>query len=150
MDGARRDFENHRRPDVNNRDEYRRPAVSRDLREVYRDGFRRGYERAVSHFWGTPDMPMRAPDMPMRQPDRVVSPPDRGGWEAPPSEFSEVQRRGFRDGMEGARKDVDNHRRPDVNNRDEYRHPDVPYELRRQYREAFRRGYDVAMSHLMH
>jgi hypothetical protein len=52
--------------------------------------------------------------------------------------------------MEGARKDVDNHRRPDVNNRDEYRHPDVPYELRRQYREAFRRGYDVAMSHLMH
>ena len=35
----------------------------------------------------------------------------------------EIQRQGFRDGIEGARKDSDNHRRPNVNNRDEYRHP---------------------------
>jgi len=74
---------------------------------------------------------------------------DRGDWDTPPGEFNDIQRRGFHDGIEGARKDVDNHRRPDVNNRDEYRHPDVPPEMRRAYRDAFRRGYQKAMSHLM-
>ncbi len=70
------------------------------------------------------------------------------GWEAPPQEFNDIQRRGFHDGIEGARKDVENHRRPDVNNRDEYRHPNVPPALAKAYRQAFRRGYQQAMSHL--
>lgn len=74
---------------------------------------------------------------------------DRENWEAPPGEFNDIQRRGFHDGIEGARKDVENHRRPDVNNRDEYRHPDVPHDMRKTYRDAFRRGYEQAMSHLM-
>jgi hypothetical protein len=79
--------------------------------------------------------------------DRYAQGP--GGWDAPPQEFREIQRQGFHDGIEGARHDFDNHRRPDVNNRDEYRHPHVPPSARRDYREGFRRGYDVAMSHLM-
>lgn len=74
---------------------------------------------------------------------------DRGGWDAPPQEFQDVQRRGFHDGIEGARKDMDNHRRPNVNNRDEYRNPSVSRDERRAYREGFRRGYEQAMSHLM-
>ena len=74
---------------------------------------------------------------------------DRGGWDAPPQEWRETQRQGFHDGIEGARKDVDNHRRPDVNNRDEYRHPHVPRDERDAYRDGFRRGYQTAMSHLM-
>jgi hypothetical protein len=74
---------------------------------------------------------------------------DRGGWDAPPPEFRDIQRQGFHDGIEGARKDVDNHRRPDVNNRDEFRRPPVPRESWREYREGFRRGYETAMSHLM-
>lgn len=74
---------------------------------------------------------------------------DRGNWEAPPGEFNDIQRRGFHDGVEGARKDVGNHRRPDVNNREEYRNPDVPRGARRAYRDAFRRGYQQGMSHLM-
>jgi hypothetical protein len=74
---------------------------------------------------------------------------DRGGWDAPPQEWREVQRQGFHDGIEGARKDIDNHRRPDVNNRDEYRHPHVPRDQRDAYREGFRRGYDAGVSHLM-
>lgn len=73
---------------------------------------------------------------------------DRGNWDAPPGEFNEIQRRGFHDGIEGARRDADNHRRPDVNNRDEYRHPNVPRQMRNNYRDAFRRGYQQAMSHL--
>ena len=72
------------------------------------------------------------------------------GWEAPPAEYQDdVARRGFHDGIEGARKDAENHRPPNVRNRDEYRHPDVPGAARRTYREAFRRGYDVGVQHLM-
>lgn len=74
---------------------------------------------------------------------------DRGGWDTPPQEWRETQRQGFHDGIEGARRDFDNHRRPDVNNRDEYRHPHVPRDQRDAYREGFRRGYETGVSHLM-
>jgi len=69
-------------------------------------------------------------------------------WETPPQEFREIQRQGYHDGIEGARKDFDNHRTPDVNNREEYRHPNVPRSAREDYREGFRRGYERAMAHL--
>ncbi|HVC47373.1 MAG TPA: hypothetical protein VND90_09015 [Terracidiphilus sp.] len=72
---------------------------------------------------------------------------DHGGWDMPPREFNDLQRRGFHDGIEGARKDFENHRRPDVNNRDEYRHSDLRRGDRRMYREAFRRGYHVGVRH---
>jgi ribosome modulation factor len=72
----------------------------------------------------------------------------QGGWDAPPQEFKDIQRQGYHDGIEGARKDYDNHRRPDVNNRDEYRHPHVPASARDDYREGFRRGYEAGISHL--
>lgn len=73
-----------------------------------------------------------------------------GGWDAPPPEFQEVQRRGFHDGIEGARKDFDNHRPPNPNNRDEYRHPPVERSLRGDYRNGFARGYQVSMNHILH
>jgi hypothetical protein len=41
-----------------------------------------------------------------------------------------------------------NHRKPDVNNRDEYRHPHVPDDEKQPYREAFRRGYEVGVEHI--
>lgn len=69
-------------------------------------------------------------------------------WNAPPAEFREAQRRGFHDGIEGARRDFDNHRPPNVENRDEFRHPHVSRDLREDYRDGFRRGYERAMSHL--
>ena len=65
----------------------------------------------------------------------------QSGWDSPPEEFREIQRQGYHDGIEGARKDFDNHRRPDVNNREEYRHPNVEPSAREDYREGFRRGY---------
>ena len=73
-----------------------------------------------------------------------------GGWDVPPSEYQQVQRQGYHDGIEGARKDYENHRRPDVNNRDEYRHPHVSGHDRDAYRQAFRAGYDRGTDHLMH
>jgi hypothetical protein len=72
-----------------------------------------------------------------------------GGWDTPPQEFRDVQRQGFHDGIEGARRDFDHHRRPDVDNRDEYRHPHVDRAVRDDYREGYRRGYETAMHHLM-
>ena len=48
----------------------------------------------------------------------------------------------------GAR-DGDNHRQPDVNNRDEYRHPNVPRSQQNAYRRGFQLGYQRVMSQLM-
>src|SRR5579872_3567855 len=74
---------------------------------------------------------------------------DRDDWQRPPDAWNDVQRRGFHDGIEGAHKDFDNHRRPDVDNREEYRRPNnIPPPMWAAYREGFRRGYDVGMSHL--
>lgn len=69
-----------------------------------------------------------------------------GGWDAPPDNFrQDVQRQGWRDGLDGARKDAGNHRNPNVRNRDEYRNYRGP--ARRAYRDAFQRGYNAFWSH---
>jgi len=142
IEGARKDFGNNRQPDVNNREEYRNPSLPRGDWEAYREGFRRGYQTGMSHLAAAPEQPMPVPEQQMRG-------PERGGWDAPPQEFREIQRRGFQDGIEGARKDFGNHRPPDVNNREEYRFANFPPGDLQAYREGFRRGYDVGMSHLM-
>jgi hypothetical protein len=51
------------------------------------------------------------------------------------------ERRGYYDGARGADRDFENHRRPNVNNRDEYRDTDLPRWAAHEYREGFRRGY---------
>lgn len=74
---------------------------------------------------------------------------DRGGWDTPPPEFAAAQQRGFHDGIEGARRDFENHRPPNVNNRDEFRNPHfIAPPDRRDYRMGFRRGYEVATHHM--
>jgi hypothetical protein len=73
---------------------------------------------------------------------------EQGGWDAPPQEFRDIQRQGFHDGIEGARKDFDHHKPSNVEDRAEYRHPHVSASGRQDYREGFRRGYEVAMNHL--
>jgi hypothetical protein len=72
---------------------------------------------------------------------------DRGGWDAPPPGFRDVQRRGFHDGIEAGRSDIDRHRPPNVERRAEFRRPPVPPPARGEYREGFRRGYESAFSH---
>jgi ribosome modulation factor len=135
IEGARHDIENHRQPNVNNRDEFRHPDdVPPPMRHAYREAFRRGYDRGISHFMNGPMAGAR---------------PVPRAWDAVPDEFDALRRQGFQDGIEGARRDYGNHRRPDVNNRDEYRHPHLPPEQREAYREGFRRGYQVGINHLM-
>lgn len=96
---------------------------------------------------GTSGLVIAQPGVTLQEPPAGAYEP--GGWDAPPAEFRDIQRQGFHDGIEGARKDFDNHRPPNVNNREEYRHPHVSPSAREDYREGFRRGYDVAMRHLM-
>jgi hypothetical protein len=74
-------------------------------------------------------------------------PPDRGGWDAPPQEFRDVQRQGFHDGLQAAHEDFDRHRPPSAERRREFRRPPVPPPDRDAYREGFHRGYDAAFSH---
>lgn len=70
-------------------------------------------------------------------------------WTRPPGDYrDDVQRKGFHDGIEGARRDFQNHRPPNVNNRDEYRHPSFSGPARHEYRDAFRRGYDVGVQRI--
>lgn len=88
---------------------------------------------------------------PQQRPD--YQRPDNYGpaqpWESAPPEFRQAMQRGFHDGIEGARRDFQNHRPPNVNNRDEYRDPRfIPRPERRDYRMAFRRGYDVGVQHI--
>lgn len=73
---------------------------------------------------------------------------DNHDWDAPPSEFRDVQRNGFHDGIEAARSDFDHHREPGVDHHDSFKHPHVAREDRDAYREGFRQGYDRAMHHL--
>ena len=76
-------------------------------------------------------------------------PPQWGqrGWDAPPGELREFQRQGFLDGVQGAERDFQNHRIWNVNNRDEFRHPHVPGNVRGDYRAGFKRGYYVTVQH---
>jgi hypothetical protein len=142
MEGARKDFGNHRQPDPNNRDEYRHPDVPRGQWDAYRYGFRMGYERAMAHLTGGTQPPYQGPGY---QGPGYQGPGDRGPARADPGPGygpnSEIELRGFQDGMEGALRDLENHRQPSPENRDEFRHPDVPNALWGPYREGFRRGY---------
>ena len=142
IQAARHDFEVHRPLNVEDHEIYRHPHMPPEQREAFRDGFRRGYDRATSHLTGGPG----AGPGPGFRPG---PPPPAAQWDAFPTEFNDMQRQGFHDGIEGARRDFENHRPPTPENRDEFRHPHVPPGLREAYREGFRRGYNRAMSHLM-
>jgi hypothetical protein len=133
IEAGRNDYQMHLDPVVERRREFRHPAVAPQFHEDYRDGFRRGYNAAFSHF---------REGVGMDHPDH-----DRGGWDAPPQEFREVQRQGFHDGIEAGRVDFENHYEPVVERRREFRDPPVAPEFREDYRDGFRRGYNAAFSH---
>jgi hypothetical protein len=71
-------------------------------------------------------------------------------WAVPPAEFDEVTRHGFHDGVEAARADFNDHKDPDVNRHETYRHPDLPKRDREAFRRGFERGYRAATEHLWH
>lgn len=133
VEEARKDFQFNRRRDPDDHEEYREPYVAPQFVDEYREGFMRGYTVAMSQLSGDPSW------------QQYTGSPEQ--WQAPRA-YSEMQQRGFRDGVDGARKDYGNSRRPDPNNRDEYRHPLVPDQFRFEYRQGFRRGYEMAAARL--
>jgi hypothetical protein len=71
-------------------------------------------------------------------------------WMQPPTEFKQMQRQGFHEGVQGAIKDFDHHRDPDLERHKEYVHPkhmDRSYVP--DYRDGYRRGYNDAYKHLV-
>ncbi len=144
MEGARKDFGNRRQPNPGNRDEYRHPDLPRDQWAAYRYGFRIGYQRGMNYLMSGSQPPFQgsayqqAPGYQEPGSMGMAAGMDRGIAYGP---SSEIELRGVQDGMEGALKDLGNHRAPDVENRDEYRHPDIPYPERDAYREGFWGGY---------
>jgi len=73
---------------------------------------------------------------------------DQGRWDETPSEYRDVQRQGFHDGIEAARRDFETRSHKDADDHDRYRHPSVEKEFRDDYRHAFREGYSRAMHHM--
>ncbi len=153
--GAQKDFDNHRRWDPNNRDEYRNPHLPPEQRDAYRDGFRQGYQRGEAHLTGQDQAPPpgfgRGGQQMGREPEHggqeMGRGPDHNGQDMGPGR--EIRRRGFEEGIDGALHDLDNRRQPNPENRDEFRHPNnVPYELQDMYREGFRMGYERGMAAL--
>lgn len=142
VEGARKDFGNHRQPNPNNRDEYRKPRVPHQMWDAYREGFRRGYDAGIHHLMGGPEMqPMEPEHGPPQMP-----PPDRGEYGMPGGPNREILIHGFQDGMVSALRDLENHREMNPENRDEFRRPNVPYEMREYYRDGFRHGYERGMA----
>lgn len=140
IEGARRDYGNHRNLDVNNREEYRNADFPPELREAYRAAFRRGYQMAVSHLWGASAASTSPP----------VAEPPRQDWDrwGMRGLDNDAERRGYREGMEEARRDVQFNRNQDPDDQPQFRNPPVPPPLADEYREGFMRGYEVARSQL--
>jgi hypothetical protein len=69
-------------------------------------------------------------------------------WDRPPDEYRDVQRQGFHDGIEAARRDWDLHSHKDADDHDRFRHPPVEREFAHDYRDAFKHGYSEAMRHI--
>lgn len=130
---AKSDWHDHHQFSAENHPHYQYPPVDPAFANDYRVGFMRGYSAAAAQIEGDPAWSsyQGAPE----------------GWQ-PPNAWAEWKRRGFREGIDGARKDWGNHRMPDPANRDEYRNPHVPPPFVNDYREGFRRGYEAAASRL--
>ena len=78
--------------------------------------------------------------------------PPPGDWQPvePPGQWSRAWHSGFHDGMVAARHDIDDHRPPDPSRHDNFRHPDLARVDRPDFREGFRRGYQMVYDHFMH
>lgn len=71
-------------------------------------------------------------------------------WDRTPDDYRDIQRQGFREGVEAARRDYMNHRHADADDHDIYKHPPVDERDVGQFREGFKEGYRRAMNHVRH
>jgi hypothetical protein len=136
---AQDDIAHKMQPNASRRPEYKDPPkMSFFLRVMYRDGFTKGYQRAMDQFYGIPAPPPPPPPVVVAPPP---PPPPGPGY----GDMMTFRHQGYQEGMLGALQDLDSHRRGDAGGRDEFRRPHVPFEMQDVYRDGFRRGYDEAM-----
>ena len=141
IEAARRDFQSQRPPDPAQHEEFRHPQLPPPQADAYREAYRRGYRMATEHLRGGPGPGPAAP------PQQTYAP--GGGWDAPPAEFADdLRRNAFHAGIDAARRDFANHIPPDPAIHDEFRKPPVPFLARETYRDAFKRGYFMAVQHM--
>lgn len=76
-------------------------------------------------------------------------PPPPGAWQPqePPGNWSEIWHRGFHEGVEAARHDMEAGRPPNPEHHERFRHPGLPPNQRHDFREGFRRGYQMFVEH---
>jgi hypothetical protein len=63
-------------------------------------------------------------------------------YPAPPGAVDNIAQRGYHDGFEAARHDVNSQRSPDMRRHGDFRNPPVPGRFADDYRRAFRSGYE--------
>jgi hypothetical protein len=82
----------------------------------------------------------------------TIATAQEGQWEPmePQGQWSDAWHHGFHEGVEAARRDMRENRRTDMDDHEQYRHPNVPRDMRRDFREGFARGYHMVMEHNMH
>ncbi|MGA8530447.1 MAG: hypothetical protein WB622_12085 [Acidobacteriaceae bacterium] len=83
---------------------------------------------------------------------RAQEGPPPGEWQPmePPGNWSSAWHSGFHDGIQAARHDIDAHKDPDPSRHDTFRHPDRPRDERPDFRDGFRRGYQMEYDHFWH
>ena len=142
IEAARHDFGAHLplKPELH--EEFRHPQVpDPGARDMYRDAYRRGYSMAVEH--------LRAGGGGAPPPPPPAAAYAGGGWDVPPGEFNDdLRRHAFHDGIEAARLDFQHQMQPDPARHQEFQHPQVPFPARDTYRDAYKRGYFVAVEHM--
>ena len=77
----------------------------------------------------------------------MIATAQEGQWEPvePQGQWSDAWHQGFHEGVEAARHDLYNRRHADMDDHQQFKHPDVPHDMRRDFREGFRRGYNMVM-----
>ena len=143
IEAARADFSSGTQPNPEGHNEFRHPHVPFLARDTYRGAYKRGYFTATRHMQEHQEHGSAQPGPPQDYRG------GQGGWDAPPSEFTnDLQRHAFHDGIEAARADIGGGAQPNPEGHDEFRHPRVPFEARDSYRDAYKRGYFMAVRHM--
>jgi hypothetical protein len=91
--------------------------------------------------------PQQNGQYPQNGPPQQYGDRDPQRWDVPPTQFSELDRRAFHDGIDAARADWTANRPLDARRSMNYRRPPTQRNFRDEYRNSFTRGYQMAMQH---
>ena len=91
--------------------------------------------------------PPQGDPQPQQDNQRDQNSAQRNPWDTPPPQLHDIGRRGYQDGIEAARNDMNSHHPMDAQRSQMYRHPPVRRHERNDYRQGFTQGYQRSMQH---